>query len=198
MNLWRLWDGISDKDRKGGERARELLARVARLEPQSTKYYTGRRGYDQKEVQYIEWCRTAEPQRLPEGGPEGVGISMQFAESTLDGDLFTEVTWESSRYISQSASVRVTLEQEGTCHHIEGYRFLDKNLASRGYVDLTAGVNSHAVAHIRDWLEHRAHRVQSALEAFAAQRAIIESYERERQERERYAQAMRRKYLGTK
>jgi hypothetical protein len=115
---------------------------------------------------------------------------MQFAQGTPDGELFTEVEWESS-YESRRASVHVSLQQAGTRHHLEGYGFLKER---NPFNDLGC-VNPHAFAHIHEWLERRAHTVRSAIEAAAAHRAAIELQERESQKRDSHAEAMRRKYL---
>jgi hypothetical protein len=186
VNAWlRFWDGVSDDDRKAGERARTLLARLERLEPQSTTYYAGIMGGNQKEVSYIEWCRT---------GSEGVGISMRFGQGTPDGELLTRVWWESLGFNDyRTAGVRVSL-QEAT---LEGYYFFEhENSDPRGAKNLRARVNRHAVAHIHDWLERRAPTVREALDAVAAHRARLELQERERQERESHADALRKKYLS--
>ncbi len=203
MSAWlRFWDGVSNDDREAGERARELLARVECLEPQSTAYYAGTMGYSaQKEVSYIEWSSA---------GPEGVGISMRFAQGTPDGELFTRVWWESlgsrgSRDY-RTAGVRVSMVQvvSGTAPDLVDelagtlencYFFEHEDSDPRGAKNLRARVNRHAVAHIREWLERRAHTVRPALEAAAAHRAAVELQERKRQKRESHADAMCKKYL---
>jgi hypothetical protein len=183
MNFWRwLWDGIQEADREAGFRAVAILDRLDNIEPTFARYFVRTYGSGRKEASYVEWRPHS----------ERAGTAMQFAQMTPDGEITTDIWWDWKGYLDRTAGVRVTLQGEG----LEGYYFCENRTADPlGTRIMRAKVNKLAVQYLREWLERRAHALQTSLEAVAAKREADNLQERERQEREKRLAVLRKKYL---
>jgi len=186
--LLRSWYATTYADWQAGRRAEALLARIEKLEPITASYSVGTMGWVPRDVSYLEWRRA---------NPDGRGVTLEYVQDTPDGQLTTDVRWESRGEGYRSASIHVTMGREsGSASCIEGFSFCDDDHSHpREAKNSGVAVNRYAVERIKEWSVPRAHTAPTAVDAVERQRVADERYEQERREREIEAAALRKKYL---